>query len=406
MLVFYRSVSIDKGKVWWWFLGGLALRMIILFSFPTWSDDYARFLWDGEMIRLEQNPYAELPKDWIESHSEFKTQYLDDLLNSMNSPEYYTVYPPTNQLLFWLGSLGANQNLKQGIVTLRILLFFGEIAVFWLLLSLLKKYQENLKLVILYWFNPLVVMEITGNLHFEGLVLMALLSALWFLSKEKIGAFGGFWSLAVGLKILPIMLFPSLIVKEIIRRSISFWIGAGILFFLVFIPLLYQSSWQNISESLRLFQGKFEFNASIYYLFREVGYWIKGYNTIASLTKLLSAMTFLGIVYVAWKKKPFSTVQMAEVWTMSYLIYLILQPVVHPWYIIPAFGLSLLTKMNSLTVWTFAAIFSYQAYSNPGNYENPWVLLLEYGAVAFAILWDYKVGNFNFKSGKTQSYES
>ncbi|MEN2283163.1 glycosyltransferase 87 family protein [Algoriphagus sp. SE2] len=406
MLIFYKAVSIANGKFWWWFLGGLALRLILLFSMPNWSEDYARFLWDGEMIRLEQNPYLEHPKEWNASHLEMETTYLKGLLNSMNSPEYYSVYPPSNQAVFWLGSLGASQNLKPGIITLRILLLFGELAVFWLLLSLLKQNQKNIKLVILYWFNPLVIMEITGNLHFEGLVLMALLFSLWFFSQEKLGVSGGFWSLAIGLKILPLMLFPSFLANEKIRKSVNFWVVAGLVFFLAFVPLLYQSSWRNLFESLRLYQGKFEFNASIYYLFREVGFWIQGYNTIASLTKLLSTMTFFGILFIVWKKKPKSAFQMAEVWTMSYLIYLILQPVIHPWYIIPAFGLSLLTKINSLTVWTFTAIFSYQAYSNLENYEKPSLLFLEYGVIAFAIFWDYKVGNFNFKSGKTQSYES
>lgn len=405
MLIFYFSVSNSKGNFWWWFLGGLALRLVLLFSFPTWSDDYARFLWDGEMIRLEQNPYLELPKDWIESHPEIGTQYLDQLLILMNSPEYYSVYPPTNQFIFWLGSLGAEQNFKYGIITIRILLVLGEIAVFWLLLSLLKKYKQNIKLLILYWFNPLVIMEITGNLHFEGLVLMALLWALWFFSKEKLGAFGGFWSLAIGLKILPLMLLPTFLFNQRIRKSKAFWIGSGFMFFLAFIPLIYQSSWQNLAESLRLYQGKFEFNASVYYLMREVGFWIKGYNTIATLTKILSFTTFIGILYLSWRRKTDSVFQMAELWCLIYLLYLILQPVVHPWYIIPVFGLSLLTNMKSFSIWTFSAIFSYHAYSEVDFIENPWFILLEYLILGFGVAWDLKRGNLDFKTDINLNYE-
>jgi len=397
MYSLYFFTEDNSKKYVFWFIGGLLLRLVT-FSVPEWSEDYARFLWDGELIRIEQNPYLDTPRDWRSEHPDLSSLYLSNLLKKMNSPDYYSVYPPSNQLLFWLSSLGEKQDDYQGIFVLRMFLILAEILVFVLLIQLFKTEKIPPKTILLYWFNPFVILEITANLHFEGLVLLALLLALWAFGKNNLAAVGGFWSLAIGIKILPLMLAPSLFSSQKIRKSYSFWLVSLVVLIALFSPLLWEGSWRNFLESLRLYQGKFEFNASIYYLFREVGFWIKGYNTIASLTKILSVMTILGIVYIAWKKKPISRIQMAEVWTLSYLVYLILQPVVHPWYIIPAFGLSLLTKMKSLTVWSFTAIFSYQAYSNPDNYENPWLLLLEYGAVGFALLWDFRKGNFNFKS--------
>ncbi|MBN3583654.1 DUF2029 domain-containing protein [Algoriphagus aestuarii] len=400
MLFFYKSVSDSSFQYWWWFLGGFFLRLILLFSTPTWSDDYARFLWDGEMVGLAENPYLETPNEWMVSNPELESPYLNSLLDAMNSPDYFSVYPPINQLLFWLGSLGGESNLKGAIVTLRAILLLGEILVFWLLLGLLKKHQKKIKLVILYWFNPLVIFEITGNLHFEGLVLMALLFALWFLSKEHAGAFGGFWSLAVGIKILPLMLIPSIIFNEKIRKSKRFWLGAAFVFGLAFFPLLFQNSWQNLLESLRLYQGKFEFNASVYFLLREVGYWIKGYNMIATLTKILSVITFIGIVWISWRKRWESTVQLAELWVLVYLLYLMLQPVVHPWYLIPVLGLSMLTRIRSVLVWSFTVILSYHAYSQPEYSESPMLLWIEYSLVAIALAWDWKNGALPLKTKK------
>ena len=400
MLIFYKSSSNSKNNIWWWFLGGLLLRLILLFSFPSWSDDYARFLWDGELVELGQNPYLETPNDWLESNPDLSTPYLRRLLSLMNSPAHDSVYPPSNQLIFWLASIGADSNSKYGIITLRALLILGEIVVFWVLLGLLKKHQKNIKNLILYWFNPLVILEITGNLHFEGLVLMALLLALWYLSREKLATFGGFWALAIGIKILPLMLVPTFIFKEKIRKAPKFWIGFAFIFALSFLPLFYQNSWQYLLESLRLYQGKFEFNASVYYLFREVGFWIKGYNTIATLTKILSGITLIGIVWISWKKRWNSPIELAELWVLIYLLYLILQPVVHPWYIIPVLGLSLLTEIRSVLVWTFAAILSYHAYSQPSFEENPMFLWIEYALVFLALAWDWKSGAFPFKSKK------
>ena len=80
---------------------------------------------------------------------------------------------------------------------------------------------------------------------------------------------------------------------------------------------------------------------------------------------------------------------MVDLWILIYLVYLVLQPVVHPWYLIPAFGLSVLSGRNTFVIWTFAAVFSYQAYKPEAVEESPLVLLVEYLLVCGGIYLDY-----------------
>ncbi|MBN3519957.1 hypothetical protein JYB62_08070 [Algoriphagus lutimaris] len=392
LLLIYRSSNF---KIHWLgvFTAGLFLRLLLFNSTPQWSEDYARFLWDGELIRIHQNPYLETPSDWIATHAQDSTSFLDSLFGLMNSPNYYSVYPPSNQLLFFGASYLSKQNVSNGIIWLRMLLILSEVGVFILLWKLLRGDSK----LILYWLNPFVILELSGNLHFEGLVLLALLLSLWAFKKQQFFASGSFWSLAVGLKILPLMLLPSFLGIKTVRKSAGFWVGGIIVFGICFLPLVIDNSWKSLQTSLLLYQGKFEFNASVYYLLREVGFWIKGYNTIATLTKILSGITFLGIIYISWKKKTESMTQLAEMWVLIYLVYLLLQPIIHPWYIIPAFGLSLLTQMKSMVFWTFSAILSYHAYSQVDFIENPWILFLEYLIVGIGLAWDFKKDNFNLK---------
>jgi hypothetical protein len=401
MILIYQYSKPEINNWYLIFVTGLILRLALINSVPQWSDDYARFLWDGEMISMGHNPYLETPSNWIENNSQDSNAYLNQLFELMNSPDYYSIYPPTNQLLFWIAVKLSNQNLLSGIILLRLLLILAEIGIFIILFKLLRGSSK----LILYWLNPFVILEISGNLHFEGLVLLGLLLSLWAYSNNKLLASGSFWSAAIGLKILPLMLLPSFFANKKIRRSFKFWLGAGLIFCISFFPLIYDSSWQNLFKSLQLYQGKFEFNASFYYLMREVGFWIQGYNTIATLTKILSLTTFMGILYMSWKKKNDSVFKMTELWCMIYLVYLLLQPVVHPWYIIPVFGLSLLTNMKSLSVWTFSAIFSYHAYSQVDFIENPWFILLEYLILGIGVAWDLKRGNLNFKTDSNLKYE-
>ncbi len=400
-LFIYTALFVGMGLIYllydgklnwkWLFFGGLLLRLSLLTSVPQWSDDYARFLWDGELLNMAENPYAETPADWVENNPEKSSAYLEQLFDILNSKTYYSVYPPSNQLVFWLAAKAANGFVWNGIITLRLILIAAEVGVFLLFLRLFKAYQIPLKQLIFYWFNPFVIMEITGNLHFEGLVLFFLLFVSWALSQNRSLLSGGSWGLAIAFKLLPLMLLPSLLSFKTTRNSWRFWLGAFLVVFAGFIWLLMDQTWVNFFQSLRLYQGKFEFNASVYYLLREVGFWIEGYNPIAILTMLLSGAAFLGILWISWKRKAQNLFQLMDLWVAIYLIYLILQAVVHPWYLIPGLGLSLFSSKKTFLTWSFVAIFSYQAYSNEGFIENPIYLVLEYAIVFAAIFWDYLI---------------
>ncbi len=387
MLAFYFLSDTLK---WGWILtAGLIIRISFLVAIPTWSDDYPRFLWDGELVKRSGNPYSETPEQWLKNHPEIADPYLENLHELMNSPAYYSVYPPLNQAVFYMAAEVGGLDLQQGIIALRVILILGEIGVFLLLLKLFDNFQFPAKRLILYWLNPLVIMEITGNLHFEGLVLLFLLAGLYALRKNKMLLSGGFWGLSVGVKLLPLMLLPSFFTFGKTRKSITFWIGSGIAFILGFIWLLLDNSWVHFFQSLKLYQGKFEFNASIYYLLREVGYWVKGYNIIGEITPVLSGIILVGILYFSWKRKPENLMQLIDLWVLIYLIYLILQPVVHPWYLVPVVGLSLFTDKKAFLIWTFTVLFSYEAYGGPTYRENPIFLFSEYSILFFTVYWDY-----------------
>jgi hypothetical protein len=188
---------------------GLLLRVSVFFFVPQWSEDAVRFLWDGELLRLGHNPYLLTPADLQVQGEGPAGTYGKQLFETMNSPDYYSVYPPLNQAFFWLGAQVAQGNVLQGILCLRLLLLLGEVGVFYLLIYLLANFQLPQKQVLLYWFNPLVVLEVVGNLHFEGMVLLFLLASVAALVRHRFGFSGAFWGLAVGMKLLPFLLAPA-----------------------------------------------------------------------------------------------------------------------------------------------------------------------------------------------------
>lgn len=378
-----------KDSFWWLLVVGLFFRAPLFFFTPQWSEDGVRFLWDGELLRQGQNPYLMTPVQVLEQQVAGEVGYHTQLFEELNSPNYYSVYPPLNQVIFWVAAHFAQGQVEKGYFALRFLLLLGEVGVFSLLCWLLARFGIPQKQVIFYWFNPLVILEVVGNLHFEGMVLFFLVASLAAIFRHKLGFSGMWWGLAIGMKLLPLLFAPAFLFWKQTRKSFCFWgmaIGIGLLCFL---PLALDGAWQNFFKSLQLYQGKFEFNASVYYLLREVGNWFVGYNTIGILTKFGTAITLAGVIWMSWKRSPSPFEGIIGLWVQLYLLYFILQPVVHPWYLLPGLGLSVLTRQWTFMLWSFGAIFSYQAYSQNPVQEQTLFLVLEYGLVLLGLYLDY-----------------
>ena len=385
----YYFLSDSKFSFWWLLGVGVFFRVSTFFFSPQWSEDGVRFLWDGELLLQGQNPYLLTPAQVQVQQGEMEAGYRTQLFQELNSPNYYSVYPPLNQALFWGAAQFAKGHLEKGYWVLRSLLLLGELGVFLLLWWLLARFDLPQKQIIFYWFNPLVILELMGNLHFEGLVLFFLLASLAALSRQKLGYAGMYWGLAIGMKLLPLLFAPAFLFWKQTQKSVGFWGMAIGISLLCFSPLLFDGAWQNFFQSLQLYQGKFEFNASLYYLFRALGYELAGFNTIWYLTKVGMVITVLGAVWLSWKRSTIHIFEIPSVWVQLYLIYFLLQPVVHPWYLLPGLGLSVLTRQWTFLLWSFGAIFSYQAYSQNPVQEQALFLILEYGLVLLGLYLDY-----------------
>ena len=74
---------------------GIACRFILLFAFPFLSDDLYRFIWDGRLWQQGINPFNYLPTYFMLEGNQ--VEGLDQaLFEQLNSPEYFTIYPPLN----------------------------------------------------------------------------------------------------------------------------------------------------------------------------------------------------------------------------------------------------------------------------------------------------------------------
>ncbi len=158
------------------------------------------------------------------------------------------------------------------------------------------RYHPPARNILLYALNPLVIVELTGNLHFEALMITFVLASVYLLRRQKLVLSGVAMALAVCTKLLPLIFLPLYLRRLGWKTALLFYAAVGAASAALFLPLITPELVTGMRDSVELYFQKFEFNASIYYLIREVGYYQKGYNIIQQAGRWLAISTFLGIM--------------------------------------------------------------------------------------------------------------
>lgn len=346
----------------------LAIRLVGLNSTPLLSDDYHRFIWDGWLTTEGIHPVTYQPNEVLALPDTLSIPH--DVYAKLNSQSYYTPYPPVAQLVFSGLYKISNGDPGSFILYFKLLLILTDALILYLLYRLLDQLQMSTARTWWYGLNPLVILEFTGNLHFDGVMIAGLLGAIWFMSQRKYYLSGLGIALSVLAKMTSLMLVPfsSRHAKQLILPgciSIFLIFGAG---------WLYYGQQLHWYQSVAQWYNRFEFNAGIYYLLREAGYWLKGYNMVAIIGPVLSVVTitFLFGLWLLFRSR--MSITPAKAMTIALTGFLLLSPVVHPWYIIMVMAVGILAGYFFPVIWTYLVFLSYSHY-NGGQFEEQYLLI-------------------------------
>ena len=421
---------------------GIAIlaRFLLLFSLPNLSDDLYRFIWDGRLLNQGINPFEQLPSYYLLAGNEVQgiTQTLFD---ELNSPEYFTVYPPVCQAIFAFSTWLFPNSILGTVVTMKAFFLIFEMGTIFLGIRLLDHFKLDRKQILWYALNPLIILELTGNLHFEALMVFFLMAAIYFYVKSGItygsphlspkgsptrkytlgnlllsGVAMGF---AIATKLLPLMFLPFFIKRLGWKKAMIYFTVIGVTVVALFAPLFSSVFLSNIGSSIGLYFQRFEFNGSIYYLLRWLGQQITGYNLIRFLGPILALIVFLGIIFRAFREKDWnddsdpsvflpshtsvlkeasradrlektspqksSTLQLFRQMLFALTLFLFCTTTVMPWYLSGLILFSVFTGHRYPVVWSFMILMTYVNYSYPVFSENLWVVGIEYLVVGFFV---------------------
>jgi hypothetical protein len=254
-------------------------------------------------------------------------------------------------------------------------------------IQLLKKTDllEKKKISVWYAWNPLVIYEVIANGHPEGLMIFCIVAFIYYLKSSRLTLSGVMLSLAASIKIFPIILLL-FIPKYLGFKSSLKYIAITLLVFCISMIPIYPFQ-QHVMDSLHLYYGKFEFNGSIFLLWKALDYFRFGFDNVDHIAKWLSGAFILIALYLYFTQKNQDQTSFIKSLFGLWLGYLLLSTTVHPWYVVPLILPGLLIDEYWIIVWSGITILSYAWYDKQMNGISQYVfILVEYTVLLLAFL--------------------
>ncbi|HMB99932.1 MAG TPA: hypothetical protein VKN14_02740, partial [Flavobacteriaceae bacterium] len=429
--LFYKLVQLLKHNLTLLTWLAFGFRAIFILAIPNLSQDFYRFIWDGRLILEGINPYLFTPESFIVK-GEFPIVQAQELYNGMGTlnGSHFTNYPPLNQLFFVVAGLFAGQSILGSIVVMRLLIIAADFGTLYFGKKLLLKLDLPVYHIFWYMLNPFIIIELTGNLHFEGVMIFFLIWSMYLLHIGKWQWSAVVLALSISVKLIPLLFLPVFYVwfrrqnviaisnirkKQSVQkdeiaifrqgsiqaeqtprndinkmsRLLGFYGIVTIILLILFLPFYSSEFIVHFTKTTALWFTSFEFNASIFYITRAIGYWFVDFNIIGYYGWFIALFIPIVILYLIYKRQHKSKTKDLII-TMLFVLslYYFTATTVHPWYIATLLILSIFTRYKFVLVWSFVVMLSYVAYTHTNYTENLWLVALEYILVYGVFIWE------------------
>ena len=226
----------------------VVFRITLLLSPATLSDDIYRYVWDGSMQNHGINPYLH-PPEALETAS-----YRDRFWTGVNNKHIPTIYPPLLQMTFRTVDAIAHTPLA-----MKFFFMMCDLGIIAVLLQMLRLRKVAGSRIIIYAWNPLVLIEITGSGHNDSLALLLLLISILFMIRDR-PILSIIWlALSFVAKFFSVVLIPSFYLQ--VRRMAPFLAFPSVI---ILFYLFYIAAGMDLFQGLMVYSDKWRFNDSIF----------------------------------------------------------------------------------------------------------------------------------------------
>ncbi|TMB08399.1 MAG: DUF2029 domain-containing protein, partial [Deltaproteobacteria bacterium] len=161
---------------------------------PRLSTDVYRYVWDGRLQRLGEDPYQVVPDDPAVAHLH------TPVTRQLNNGWVPTIYPPGAELFF-----RAVTAVEESARAMKGAFILCDGLVVLVVLRLLAVAGLSPWWVLAYAWNPLVALEGAGNGHVDLLGTLAVATTAWAVVRKRRTVAALAFAFAVGVKLVPIV---------------------------------------------------------------------------------------------------------------------------------------------------------------------------------------------------------
>ena len=395
-------------------------------TFLLFDNDAWRYLWDGAVLLGGESPYQNSPLELEEEYLDFDdattprqellTRLFEDTLwveiyDNLSFTSYRTVYGPLAETLFAL----SNAIRPGSMFVWKLLLVLLDLATCALLAVLAASWRRPSALLFYAW-NPLVIKEVAGSGHVDGVISLLVVGAL-FASNRSGNATAG---VAAGLAVLvKLSLLPVVAVLALwtwsargLRPALTLAGVAGTTITIGFAP--FAQDLAPILEALGVFAREWMFNPGPWLLVRHLAAAIgldgwqvaNGVGAVCVVMALTYWTTHLHSAASAhvknhdknYEKKSAPDRLLAGL-LLATLLLVWLSATVNPWYLLAALPAAALLNWWPILVLTLASQASYLFYLD--QTERTWVLVLQHSLFAAAVMWQLRLKHRRASAGET-----
>jgi hypothetical protein len=345
-----RHPRTSTSVIW---LFAIAFRVTLLFSPPTLSDDVYRYIWDGRVQNYGVNPYA------YRVHA----PELDSLSTPhralVNNAWMASPYLPAAQVYF-----AATYRLApESVAAFQIGAALFDLATGLFVVLALRRVGLREANVIVYLWNPLVIVEAAHGAHADTLMTMLMMASLWLFtgvcpqrgeasSRLSVTLSAALLALATLVKPVPALLVPVLMWRWGWRRTLLYTgiVAAGV--------LAYSDAGLGVGRDLtgtgvfgatRIYLSQWNFNAGLFH-WLEVA--LTGVQTpgaapieLAGTGGTLARGIVTGALAIVvagaglWARKIQGTRTLLQIALLPLGAYVLLATTINPWYLTPVIAL-------------------------------------------------------------------
>ncbi|MFQ5857405.1 MAG: hypothetical protein ACE5LU_17500 [Anaerolineae bacterium] len=385
VLILRRPTSVGASPLVTIAIFAILFRVPLWITTPTLSTDIWRYLWDGRLINHAINPYA-TPVD---------APALDYLATPLRQRVDHawmaTPYPPAAELVF----AGVYRLAPENPTAMQVTFTLFDLATAVVIVRLLRRLSIPDERVLIYAWNPLIVVEFAHSAHVDSLMtLFGMLAIYWLIAGRRTRS-------AIALAVATLTKFvPALVLPVFVRRwGVLRTLLYGALVGVAFVPFLsaglgLDDGVQGIGifGALRIYATRWKTNDGLFFwLVRTLNTQVTDPVPAAKLIALI-VLALLGFaVLVRSTSREAHGASQTTIGYAALLLsgYLLLTPAMFPWYLtwlialLPALPLCRSWAALAFTAgWLYFAAavnLSYLFYLDPANpREHEWIRRTEY----------------------------